>query len=324
MSERAVVFGYHEVGARGLDVLLELGLRIPLVVTHEDDPTESRWFASVRERCDWHRIPVITPEQPDDPSLIERVRAARPDWIFSFYYRRLLGPALLALPPRGAFNLHGSLLPRYRGRAPINWAVLHGERVTGASLHRMVEKPDAGALIDQEAIAILTNDTAAMVFGKLVCAAETLLLRAVPRLLAGTHEERPLDLAAGSYFGGRRPADGRLDWGASAWQVHNLIRAVAPPYPGAFTEVAGHRLELLGSHFMGEAARGPAPRLYWEDARCHADCADGQRIRITRLALAGEALDRERFHALFGCAALALPRADNSDARVIPSCMEST
>lgn len=306
MSGRAVVLGYHEVGVRGLMVLLELGVPVSLVVTHEDDPGEGGWFGSVRDLCAWQGIPCITPADPNVPEVIARVRQAAPDFIFSFYYRRLLGAELLALPERGAFNLHGSLLPRYRGRAPTNWAVLHGERETGASLHRMLLRPDAGALIDQQAVPILTNDSAHAVFAKVVNAAETLLLRAVPRLLAGTQDERPMDLAAGSYFGGRRPEDGRLDWSRPAWEVHNLIRAVAPPYPGAFTEIGGRRLDVLGSWFKGEPARRSGPRIYWEDGACFADCVDGVRTRITRLALAGADLTAAGFREVFGAYSLSV------------------
>ncbi len=298
--QRAVVFAYHNVGVRGLSALLALGVEVLLVVTHEDDPRERVWFGSVRELCGHHGIPFITPGDPNAPDVVGRVRAADPDWIFSFYYRQMLGADLLGLPRRGAYNLHGSLLPKYRGRVPVNWAVLHGERETGASLHRMAIKPDAGALVDQEAVAILPNDTAHEVFQKVTCAAEAVLLRTVPRMLAGTHRETPLDLAAGSYFGGRRPEDGRIDWSRSAWEVHNLVRAVAPPYPGAFTDVAGHRLQVLGSYFRGEAAAGDTPRLYWEHGRCHADCADGRRILITRLASDGTDLDREALATLLG------------------------
>ena len=183
---------------------------------------------------------------------------------------------------------------------------MHGERETGASLHRMVEKPDAGPLVDEEAVAILPNDTAHAVFAKLTCAAETLLLRAVPRMLAGEHRETPLNLAAGSYFGGRRPEDGRVDWRRSAWEVHNLIRAVAPPYPGAFSEVGGRRLEFLGSYYAGESARGSRPRIYWERERCYADCADGERLLLTRLAVGGRPLSAVTFAASFGAAELGI------------------
>jgi methionyl-tRNA formyltransferase len=305
--QRAVVFAYHNVGVRGLSALLALGVEVPLVVTHEDDPRERVWFGSVRELCGHHGIPFITPADPNAPEVVDRVRAADPDWIFSFYYRQMLEAELLGLARRGAYNLHGSLLPKYRGRVPVNWAVLRGERETGASLHRMEIKPDAGALVDQEAVAVLPNDTAHEVFQKVTCAAEAVLLRAVPRMLAGTHREKSLDLAAGSYFGGRKPEDGRIDWSRPAWEVHNLVRAVAPPYPGAFTDVGGLRLQVFGSYYRGEPATGSTPRLYWEGGRCHADCAGGQRILITRLASGGTDLDLEAFSTLFGSDTIPLP-----------------
>ena len=306
--QRAVVFAYHNVGVRTLSVLLSLGVEVPLVLSHQDDPDENPWFDSVRDLCDWAGIRCVTPEDPNEPVWTEAVRSCAPDWIFSFYYRRMLGPELLAIPARGAFNLHGSLLPHYRGRVPVNWAVLHGERETGMSLHRMVEKPDAGALVAQERVTILPNDTAHVVFQKLVCAGETLLLDTVPRMLEGRHEETPLDLAAGSYFGGRRPEDGRIDWSRSAREVHNLIRAVAPPYPGAFTEMEGKRLMVLGSWYSNEPARGTGPRLYWEGGGCFADLADGYRIRLTRLACEGRELSRQAFAALFAAEEIHLPR----------------
>ena len=305
---RAVVFAYHDVGVRALSVLIDLGVEIPLVLSHEDDPGENPWFDGVRDLCDWAGIRCVTPEDPNDPMWIRAVRSCAPDWIFSFYYRRMLGPELLAVPPRGAFNLHGSLLPRYRGRVPVNWAVLHGERETGMSLHRMVEKPDAGALVAQQRVSILPNDTAHAVLKKLVCAGESVLASTLPLMLEGRHEEAPLDLAAGSYFGGRRPEDGRIHWGRPAWEVHNLIRAVAPPYPGAFTDLEGKRLMVLGSWYSAEPARGVAPRLYWEGERCYANLTDGRRTRLTRLACEGHELSRQAFVALFAAEEIELPR----------------
>jgi len=305
-AQRAVVCAYHNVGVRGLSALLAVGVEVPLVLTHEDSASEEIWFGSVRALCAAHGIECLTPADPNEPEVVERVRACRPDWLFSFYYRRMLKAELLAIPRRGAYNLHGSLLPKYRGRVPVNWAVLHGEGETGASLHRMEIRPDAGALVDQQAVAILPNDTAHDVFQKVTCAAETVLLRAVPRMLAGTHVETPLDLAAGSYFGGRRPEDGRIDWAQGAWQVHNLIRAVAPPYPGAYTITDCARIELLGSYYKGEPGRGSVPRLYWERGCCHADCIDGRRLLITRLAADGVELDRQGFLARFGADTLRL------------------
>ena len=300
----AVVFGYHQVGVRGLATLLAHGVEVALVVTHADDPNEAVWFDSMAKLAALNHIPVLTPDDPNRAEVIDQVRACRPQLLFSFYYRHVLGPALLACPSRGAYNLHGSLLPRYRGRAPVNWAVLHGERETGASLHRMVQQPDAGALVDQESVPILPNDTAGDILLKVTWAAEKVLDRTLPALLAGNSRETPLDLARGSYFGRRTPADGLIDWRQDAWTVHNLVRAVAPPYPGAFFDYRGRRLALMGSYYRGEPARTPGPRLYWEHGRCYADCRDGKRLQVLHLTTAGAPLDEADCRRLFGAAVI--------------------
>ena len=169
----AVVFAYHNVGARCLRVLLAHGIDVPLVVTHDDDPAETLWFERVADVAARPRHPRGSRRTTPTPRTSSRaLRALAPDFLFSFYYRRMLSPALLAIPARGALNMHGSLLPKYRGRAPVNWAVLHGERETGASLHYMAAKPDAGDLVAQTAVPILPDDTAREVFDKVTVAAE--------------------------------------------------------------------------------------------------------------------------------------------------------
>ncbi|HTD03190.1 formyltransferase [Undibacterium sp.] len=243
----AVVFAYHSVGVRCLKVLLARGVNIALVVTHQDNPAETIWFESVADLCREHGIPSITPADPKSPELMAQVAAIEPDFIFSFYYRHMLPVDLLALAKRGAYNLHGSLLPKYRGRVPVNWAVLHGETETGATLHEMAAKPDAGAIIAQTMVPILPDDTAYEVFNKLTVAVEQTLWPALPALIAGTAPRMPNDLSKGSYFGGRKPEDGRIDWRQPAQQVYNLHRAVAPPYPGAFFEQGGN------SYVIGKA-----------------------------------------------------------------------
>lgn len=247
---RAVVFAYHNVGVRCLRTLLDQGVDVALVLTHEDSPTETIWYDSVAQVCADHNIEAITVDDPNVTEVIERVRALAPDFIFSFYYRKMLGSALLAIPRRGALNMHGSLLPKYRGRVPVNWAVLHGESETGASLHYMEVKPDAGDLVAQTAVPILGDDTAFEVFQKVTVAAELTLSRALPQLIAGTAPSIPLDLKSGSYFSGRKPEDGRINWQQSAREVNNLVRAVAPPYPGAFCDNFGVRVVIAGARVV--------------------------------------------------------------------------
>jgi methionyl-tRNA formyltransferase len=286
----AVVFAYSEVGVRCVRELLVQGIQIPLLFSHADDPNETQWFGSVQHLAKDHGLKVVTPDSPNTAQWIAAGAALKPDFVFSFYYRYMLDKAWLAMPRLGALNIHGSLLPKYRGRAPVHWAIIQGETATGASLHYMVEKPDAGALVDQEAVPILENDTALDVSMKVAAAAETVLRRSLPRLIAGTAPSLPLDLKAGSYFGRRRPEDGRIDWRCDARAIHNLVRAVAPPFPGAFTEVNGCRLEVLETRMDTQPLNYPAqsPCLYLSDGIWYADCVDGRRLKILQLTANGE------------------------------------
>jgi len=295
----AVVFAYHDVGVRCLAVMLSHGVNIPLVVTHQDDPKENIWFESVEQLARAYDIEVATPGDPNTPEFIERLQAISPDFIFSFYYRLMLKPAVLATAMRGAYNMHGSLLPKYRGRVPINWAVIHGERETGATLHRMEVKPDAGAIVEQAAVPILPDDTAGEVFDKVVVAAELVLDRALPGLIQGSIRERPQDLGKGSYFSGRKPEDGRIDWHASARQIHNLVRGVTRPFPGAFSELAGKRLNVWHTRVLSENGAATQPRLELAGDRLVAHCGQGGTLVLLDVDWNGLPLTLERFAAAF-------------------------
>jgi len=293
---RAVVFAYHNVGYRCLSVLLAHGVEVPLVVTHEDKPDENIWFDSVARLAGVHGIPVAKPDDPNTQEFVARIAAKAPDFIFSFYFRSMLRPAVLALPKNGALNMHGSLLPRYRGRVPVNWAVIRGERETGATLHYMVEKPDAGDVVASQAVPILPDDTAWMVFNKVTLAAELALDRVLPDLLAGRAPRQPQDLSLGSYFGGRRPEDGRIDWRQGAATIHNLVRGVAPPYPGAFTHAQGKHVRILRTMLQpGRHGRFGRAALYCQDGGCYAECSDGKVLRILSLEVDGTMLGDEDF-----------------------------
>jgi methionyl-tRNA formyltransferase len=297
----AAVFGYHNVGVRCLSALRARGVHVALVVTHEDAPGETIWFDSVARTAAMYDIPVIAPPDANAPDVVERIRALAPDFLFSFYYRSMLKPALLGLARRGAYNMHGSLLPRFRGRAPVNWAVLHGERETGATLHEMVDKPDAGRIVDQQPVPILPNDTAREVFDKVTVAAEIVLDRSLPALLDGTARLTPQNLSDGSYFGGRRPEDGRIDWARGAREVHNLVRAVAPPYPGAFAFLGGAELRVLRTLDLGERDEIVGrPALHLHDGRVCLRCADGGRLRVLDAEFGGVTLTADNFWTRFG------------------------
>jgi len=274
VAARAVVFGYGDVGVRCLAVLLEAGLEVPLVVTHRDDPAEKRWYASVADFGRKHGLPVF--EDVKTELLEKEIAAIKPDFIFSFYYRKMLPLALLKMARRGAFNMHGSLLPKYRGRAPLNWAILKGETETGATLHEMVEKPDAGRIVDQQAIPIGPDETAVEVFAKLTGAAESVLRRNIQSFIKDQIRLKPNDLSKGSYYGRRTAEDGRIDWSKSAAEIHNLVRAVAPPFPGAFTE----KMRIFRTALTKKTNPGKPLGPYREGEEWFAACGDGKVLRL--------------------------------------------
>jgi len=285
-AKRAVVFAYHNVGVRCLKVLLAGGVDVALVVTHEDSATENIWFESVQSLCETEGIPFITPADAKAPELLAQIQALEPDLMFSFYFRHMLPQAILDVAP--AYNMHGSLLPEYRGRAPTNWAVLHGATRTGATLHEMTVKPDAGAIVAQQAVPILPDDTAFEVFGKVTVAAELALYDVLPQLLAGTAPRTPNDLTKGGYFGGRKPEDGRIDWARPAREVYNLHRAVAPPYPGAFTDIGPRRYVIERARpYRGALPDGLAPGLAVVDGAILGICGDGRALAIHSLLADG-------------------------------------
>src|SRR5271169_101538 len=255
-APRILFFGYSEVGHDCLSLLLERGDNVVALITHEDNPNEKIWFKTPALAARAKGIPVHTPEKVGTPEWLARIAEMRPDLILSVYYRNMISTKVLALAPLGAFNMHGSLLPKYRGRAPINWAVLNGEPRIGMTLHRMVGEPDAGAIVDQEGVDIGPRDTAEQAFRKALPCARRVLSRQIDALLAGTARETPQDPAQATYFGGRRPEDGRIDWTRPTAQVFNLVRAVTDPYPGAFTDAGGSRLMVWWAEPDSPAARG--------------------------------------------------------------------
>jgi methionyl-tRNA formyltransferase len=259
---RIIFMGYHNIGYACLQALIglgrELGDEIVAVVTHADDPRENIWFASVAQLAFDHYLPVYQPADPNDPDFVAAMQALQPDWLFSCYYRHMLKQPLLDLPRLGALNLHGSLLPRYRGRCPVNWVLVHGETETGVTLHYMEAKADQGDIVGSQRVPITYEDTALTLFAKMTAAAQDLFREAYPLLRAGTAPRLSQDHRQASYYGGRTPADGLIDWRHAALQTYNLVRAVTHPYPGAFTFFQGRKLLVWAGQIMAAPVAGPA------------------------------------------------------------------
>ncbi|MCX7337821.1 MAG: formyltransferase [Alphaproteobacteria bacterium] len=257
----SLVFAYSQLGHDCLKILIDQGEKIVGVITHENSATESIWFDSVADLARQRSIPVFTPANPNTPEMIQLIRQMQPDLIFSFYYRQMISDGIIGIPRLGAFNMHGSLLPKYRGRCPVNWAMIHGEARTGATLHYMVKKADAGDIVDQESVPIDITDTAGIVMEKINQAAQKIVMRQLPQLRAGTAPRVVQDEKDATYFGGRCAEDGKIDWTMGAWQIYNLIRALqpSPQYPPAFAEIEGEAVTVLKSQIPTNGIFEPRP-----------------------------------------------------------------
>ncbi|MCU7783163.1 bifunctional UDP-4-amino-4-deoxy-L-arabinose formyltransferase/UDP-glucuronic acid oxidase ArnA [Lelliottia amnigena] len=238
---KAVVFAYHDIGCAGINALVAAGYDITAIYTHPDAPSENHFFGSVARIAAEHGIPVYAPNDVNHPLWVDRIKSAQPDVIFSFYYRHLLCDEILNSATVGAFNLHGSLLPHYRGRAPLNWVLVKGETETGVTLHRMVSRADAGAIVAQHRVAITPEETALTLHHKLTQASTDLLNDILPVIKTGHFPQVEQDHSQASIFGRRTAQDGCIDWHASAQDINNLVRAVTDPWPGAFGYVGGSK-----------------------------------------------------------------------------------
>ena len=286
---RSVVLAYHEMGYACLEELLELGEEVPLVVTHQDQPGEEIWWRSVRELAARRQIPVICPLDVNAPSVVDEIRAFEPECLFSFMFRQLLRPALLQIPTCGAFNLHPSALPKFRGRASINWVLVEGETETGVTLHYMVEKPDRGDIVAQRRFSIHEEDTALTLHWRATAEARCLLREVYPLLRDGRTPRISQAQERASYFGGRHPEDGEIDWRWPARRIYNLIRAVTHPYPGAFTWHRGRALHIWWASPADPASvLGPGEVRLEGRSRVLVGAGDGAVLVLRRVQPQGE------------------------------------
>ena len=292
---RLIFMGYSDIGHICLDVLIDLCRQfhdeILAVVTHEDNPQEQVWFKSVKNLAQAHNLPVYTPSDPNDPAFVDFLRNISPDFLFSCYYRLMLKQPILDIPKMGALNMHGSLLPRYRGRCPLNWVLVHGESLTGVTLHYMEAKPDCGDIVAQAQVPITPEDTAMSLSDKMTKAAGELMRRSYPLLRMDVAPRIRQDHSRASYFGGRTPEDGRIDWRQPAGQIYNLIRAVTHPFPGAYT-VWGNKKIFLWSAKVDSDYTGsdlPSGKVFWAPEDNRMRIGTGQGVLLVQSAqLEGE------------------------------------
>jgi len=282
---KAVVFGYQEIGYVCLEELISFGFHVSCLFSHEDDPSEEIWFRRPASIAQKHNIPVYTPDTLKDERWIDIIQEAAPDFIFSFYYRHMIPKRILDIPRIAALNLHGSLLPKYRGRAPVNWVLVKGEQETGVTLHEMVEKPDAGDIIAQKKIVIDFEDDVSSLYGKMTVTARQLMKETLPKLAERAFIRVPQS-GPSSYFGGRRPEDGKIVWKNDALSLYNLTRAVTHPYPGAFTRLQGKKLFIWKAYPENEEGKG-MPGTVFSSNPLRVATGKGS-LRLVRVQLEGE------------------------------------
>ncbi|EAO9824862.1 bifunctional UDP-4-amino-4-deoxy-L-arabinose formyltransferase/UDP-glucuronic acid oxidase ArnA [Salmonella enterica] len=277
---KAVIFAYHDMGCQGVQAVLDAGYEIAAIFTHADNPAENTFFGSVSRLAAGLGIPVYAPDNVNHPIWVDRIAELAPDIIFSFYYRNLLSEEILQLAPTGAFNLHGSLLPEYRGCAPLNWVLVNGESETGVTLHRMVKRADAGEIVASQRVAIAQDDVAITLHHKLCQAARQLLGSILPTMKCGDIPSVPQRESDTTYYGRRRPEDGLIDWHKPVSTVHNLVRAVAAPWPGAFSYSGSQKFTIWSSRICPDA-QGALPGSVISVSPLRVACADGALEIIT-------------------------------------------
>ncbi len=297
---KTVVFAYHSIGIVGLEALVQERFDIQAIFTHLDDPDENIWFGSVAEWGKRNQIPVFCPQNVNTPEWIEMIRKKSPEVIFSIYYRNLLSRDILMIPSAGSFNLHGSLLPAYRGRCPVNWVLVKGEQHTGVTLHHIIKAPDAGDIVGQKEVSIEFEDTAYTLYQKLCVKAKELLEEVLPLIKKGIAPRIAQNLKEGSYYGGRRPEDGKIDWNWPVMQIYNLVRAVTDPYPGAFTFLPGGEKLYIWWAFpeKGDLLKGPVGALVFEKDNIYVKTSDG-RLKLLDIEVGKERMKAHKIYEFF-------------------------
>jgi methionyl-tRNA formyltransferase len=234
----AIVCAYSPVGREALAGVLEAGIEVLALYTYPQAADEA-WFEAPAALAQARGIPVRLEADFNADDVYRHLCEAKPDLLLSFYFREMIQARVLEIPRLGAYNLHGSLLPRYRGRAPINWVLVKGEAETGITLHAMTPKPDDGDILAQARLSIDWDETALSLTLKAARAGRELVREALPRIVDGSLARTvQRTLGPSTYFGGRKPQDSRLDFGMAVQEAFNQIRAVADPWPNAFLETA--------------------------------------------------------------------------------------
>ena len=257
---RVVFMGTPDFAVPSLEALLRSDDHVVGVVTQPDRPKgrgQEVIPSPVKVVCGREGIPILQPLKMKDPALLEALRQWKPDVIAVTAYGRILPPAILTLPPHGCINVHGSLLPKYRGAGPIQWAIIRGERETGITTMFMAEGMDTGDMLLREQVEIRPDDTAGTLAPRLAEVGGRLLVETLRRLKAGTLTPERQDDAQATMAPLLKKEDGLIDWTLTATEIANRVRGLSP-WPGAYSYVNGDRW-MLWRVAVGDESQGAVP-----------------------------------------------------------------
>lgn len=230
--------------------LIEARAEIAGILCLVEDPHEEQFHLKVTAIAKEHNIPIYYSNAVKSAEYKNLLQQLKPDIAFAIGWRYLITQDAYNLPPKGTLIIHDSLLPRYRGFAPMNWAIINGEQETGVTLFHIAEGVDCGPIVDQLSTPINENDTAKTVDERIIKLYEEIIIKNLPALSAGTAKSQPQDDDVASYTCKRTPEDGEINWQQSASQIHNLIRGLTHPFPGAYTSLRGKRILIWGSEIL--------------------------------------------------------------------------
>ncbi len=274
-----------------LKKLIAVNAQIAGILCLVEDSHEEQFHPRVGDIAKEHNIPIFYSSDVKSPAYAAVITKINPDIVFVIGWRYLITKEAYSLPPKGTLIIHDSLLPTYRGFAPMNWAIINGETKTGVTLFHIADGVDCGPIVDQMATDILLTDTAQTVDEKIITLYEEIITRNLAALENGTAKSTPQDESAATYTCKRTPKDGEINWQASALQIHNLIRALTHPFPGAYTTLQGKTVQIWGSEIPAEplnyVGNIPGRIIGKRDGKIEVLTGNGV-IQLTKLQFAGE------------------------------------
>ncbi len=285
-----IFLGTPDFAVPSLRALVEAGHRVSAVYTQPDRPAgrgQKLAASPVKEAALALGIPVEQPRKVREAAVVEQLREARPDAMVVVGYGQIIPQSILDIPPAGIINVHGSLLPKYRGAAPIQWAVANGETETGVTTMRIDAGLDTGNMLLKASCPIDADETALVLWQRLATMGAQLLVETLTALEAGTLLPEPQDHSAASYAPILKKEDGLIRWGEPASVVYNRYRGFQP-WPGAWTYFRGARFQIKEMRLAGDCHL-QAASLFAQEKRLFAACGDGHAVELLRVQLEGKA-----------------------------------